>query len=141
MHMLTLKEKRKEENISQQDFKQMAGIQQRNLSDLENGRVLPQIRVMRRIESVLGRIDWINSCGMPNIDGRRKKTDSAKVQHELMRVLENLHTLPRQDRFQIIISLSQWIIKYLNSEAELEKMVEVHGELFRQRFVDVTHKN
>ena len=132
--METLVQARKRQKVSQEKIRQLTNIPQKVWSDLETGRTSPQKRMMTKVESFLGRIDWLNTYGSPNYDRRRKKIDHIDLQRKIIGALEDLDTLARRDQYEILGSLYQWMANYLNKMKEKEKMTAVHHGLFADRF-------
>ncbi len=140
--METLSKARKRKKITQKDIQALTGIPQKVISRLETGQSSPQKRILKRVESVLGRLNWLGTYGIPQPDRRRKKCSALDVELKLIRALESLHSLPKQDRYWSLIHLHRWIIEYVNAESEREEMTEVNHKLFRERFKEnMSHKN
>lgn len=59
--MQTLKELRQEMNLSQADLGELAGITEVTISLAECGQVFPTGEVRKRIEGVLGAVDWLQT--------------------------------------------------------------------------------
>jgi transcriptional regulator with XRE-family HTH domain len=59
--MRSLNEARKIKNLTQINLSKLTGIDQGNLSNIEHGKYTPNIKTREKIESVLGRIDWISN--------------------------------------------------------------------------------
>lgn len=59
--MKSLRDTRKDQGLSQEQLSRMTGITIANISLVENGHHKPNEFTRERIESVLGRIDWIET--------------------------------------------------------------------------------
>ncbi len=69
--MKTLKEARIEKHWSQEDLSEVCGITTVTISNLERGVTRPQKRTRKKLESILGPIDWIQTEneGLINSEG------------------------------------------------------------------------
>ncbi len=61
MSKLSMWQKRAEKKITQSELSEKTGLTQTTISFIENGVVRPQPNTKRRIEEVLGEIDWIKT--------------------------------------------------------------------------------
>ena len=96
--MQTLIEARQKANLSQAAIAAIAVTTPATLSMIENGKVLPRKTVRRRVESVLGEIDWLGT----RLAGISYGEENTEVIEAIVYYLQNSSGGNRREKLQFL---------------------------------------
>jgi transcriptional regulator with XRE-family HTH domain len=95
--MYSLTETRKLQNVDQRDLAQHVGISATALSFIENGRAAPTNQTKKRIESLLGEINW-----MRTVKPKKRVTNYYSLETELRSLLYGVRSLEVSEKQKFV---------------------------------------
>jgi DNA-binding XRE family transcriptional regulator len=95
--MYSLTETRKQQKVDQRDLAQYIGISATALSFIENGRAAPSNLTKKRIESLLGEINW-----MTTIKPKKRVSNYYQLESDLRHVLYGVRSLDVSEKQKFV---------------------------------------
>lgn len=115
---MTLKEARKKHNLSQKDLAELTGISQANISIIESGRTLPGLNTRKKIESAIGKVDFLQTRvagAMEKGKGLDSDVDGSEgIVEAISLYLLSSPSAGRAMKFTFLKALIRGLEKYLN---------------------------
>lgn len=114
---MNLKQARAEKRVTQAELAKKANISQTQLSFIESGRSIPRISTRRSIESILGRIDWVDARLQGGLDATaftENETGEDRILKAMKLFINTAQLRERQGRIDFI----KQAIKYFEDETK-----------------------